>query len=217
MDLNVTVETGDVTVPESTLRRAGATSYSLDQFYLVELDDVASRLTPTQWNALRVAVASPSTAQWRQGAVAPFDDPALQQLAGVIDTTPSFQLFLAAVEILDILETLVLPAPASPKELRNVLAGTFSDIATHAGRQKGLYFIPLETCEALTQQVAEELVLSNKLCRLRIVIGTDDVLQTYYVPYATPVSSAGDFSQDAYSVWRKIRAACRAATRSFEQ
>ena len=217
MNWKINVETGDVSATPPRLR-----SFQIEQnqnpvSWELKLDTKTAHLSEIQWSALRAATAKPSPSSWAEGSPQPFDNMEMREIAQNIDTTPIFQLFLAGVEITEILNRLVIDPSAELTEQSIIYGSTLSDISTDYGSHKGLYFIPVSLANSITEQIAQELLMMNKICRLQTWLEGDFLGRVFYVPYATPISAISDFTDEAYRILTEIRKSYRNASRSFAE
>jgi hypothetical protein len=126
-------------------------------------------------------------------------EPPLREIANVIQqisSTPTYQLFLAAIDIAERID-LVSESPPVTVKRRFMQLDKWTPSITGAG---GLFFVPHGIVSPSKQQALQELLINNKLC----LVALDD-MKRYYVPYATPIGFIVRVDRDAEHLWDEVR------------
>jgi len=125
--------------------------------------------------------------------------PPLSEIANVIQqikSTPTFQLFLAGIDIAERID-LVSESPAETVKRRFKFLNKWVPSVTGAG---GLFFVPEEMSVQFHSKAAHDLLLNNKLCSAAF-----GDMKRYYIPYATPIGFILNASREAETLWDEIR------------
>lgn len=177
--------------------------------FLLTIDDSPPVAIPLDlWHPLVAQVATRSLHEWQYifPYPAPLGNPQVRRVIQRIDSTACFQLFLASVEISELLRIV-----AEPLHVPMRFAG-LSGVFTRLGGNHGLYFPPQDLIAATAPAVLNELIRNNKLCSMRIVSDDPNLeLETAYVPYATPNTLSARMTPDANRLWVEVRRLYRIA------
>ncbi|MCE9616489.1 MAG: hypothetical protein K8T26_19620 [Lentisphaerae bacterium] len=206
MHLAVQTETGETPPVVPRLRCFLLELNKEDQAVRATLDDAVAELRGNQWQQLQNAFRRPSLSRWQQREPPPFDDEALWSLCKRIESTPVYQLFLAAIDILSVFQLLYL-SPDNDVENQLILGESFSDIEIGSGHGRGLYFLPKSLIISAPLPLFGELVATGKVGRAILSIEDAKLATHYYVPYSPPVTSATRLSLAAQDLWTKIKSA----------
>jgi hypothetical protein len=191
------LQTGDVTEP-STGRRTFSISASIVTF---TFEEFSAELQPADWPAFVEQIKTRSLARWKYSGKmpAPLGNAAFQRLLNQVNSTPSYQLFLASV---DIAEYVRLVTESDDRAVWSTCRSLSGPIRSTLGPLR-LFFLPDTLVTEADTAEAKELIDKNKLCELQAEIATYDPLKKYYMPYQTPqVEPVG---KDATNLWERIR------------
>jgi len=125
----------------------------------------------------------------------------LSDVVKQITSTPTFQLFLAGI---DIAERIIMVSESTFERVcqRFEAITQWMPSVTGAG---GLFFVPDHILQDVASEHIDFLVKNNKLCSATLEDARRGSVRRYYVPYATPIGFvSGRASQDAESLWRRI-------------
>lgn len=169
-----------------------------DDFLTLQLDETTARVPRQDWFRLETQIAERALSKWQfgQNVPSPLGLPEMRNLVRMIDSTASYQLFLACIEISTFLR--IVDEPQHIIDRFGVLSG----ILVRLGGRNGLFFPPSEMLKE-SSQILDELVLNNRLGRLQV--RTDENRETFFVPYVTPVAFKVPVSAEARQLWERIR------------
>lgn len=195
------VQTGDVTKKTPEMRNFRLeTDRPLTEIVL-SFDGHEARLEGGRWPALLEQVKTRSLSRWKHPRIVPpLGNSDVQVLLSVVSNTPAYQLFLAGFDIAEAVRLVSdLPERAI---LRRAIA--LSERLPSPLGSGSLFFLPDAVLdEEVEHSCLDELVLNNKLCRLRIDSG--ESLEKYYIPYATPIDFTTPISEQTRQLWERVR------------
>jgi hypothetical protein len=169
-------------------------------------ENYTAHVAMEDWPKLALKVDLGTLIDWRElpGNLTLRRDPDLSPVIERINSTASYQLMKAGIEIAEILQIVREPDYAGRRLLG--LSGVF----TRSGTRGTLFFPTRGLVDSVPSSVLTELVEANKLCRLVLEANGQTVDSTAYVPYATPITLARSLGREARRVWDSIREQYRA-------
>lgn len=195
------VTTGD-TKHDRRLRQVGLCFDQLNRNVRLTVDDAYVRLDLSHWQALAIQVRTRSLHEWlyKPDYPPPLGLSDVRKVTGRIDSTASYQLFMAAVEIAEVLHI-----HSDRGDLEVSIAFLYGRFISTS--QNGLFFLPQDFRHDSAAFL--ELLHLNKICQLDITF--DSVVESpspqcivlRYVPYATP--SVSSMTTQARLLWDQIR------------
>ncbi len=209
----LSLQTGDISLSRPALVTF-LVQFDLPQGLVdLDLNGVHAGIVLEDWQSLAVQVQDRSLTRWQHdpGIPPPMGTAQMKRLVREINSTPVYQLFLAAFDLVELLRI------ESDSDRMARRFGLLSDFMMRNGRRGGLYFPPREVFESTSQDVLDTLVLNNKLCRFEISSERSERLFSYYVPYATPVGFSTSIDTEVESVWAKIGRLHRQAKNQLHQ
>jgi hypothetical protein len=194
--MRLILKTGDVTGEQKSVR-----SFRIDvdrppTSVQLSLSDVEGALAFDDWPALVEKVQQNELVKRRFSEGLPFPLSAISAVVNQIQSTPTFQLFLAGVDIAERIDL------ASESSLENVkrrflLIDKWMPSITGAG---GLFFVPADMASQFQPRAVLELLQNNKLGEVVL-----ENVKRYYIPYATPIGFLSKSSPKSEELWDEIR------------
>ena len=186
--IRMTLETGDSKYNGRT--RTARLTVDADSV-AISLDEDCATIPRGEFVTLAIQVGGRDLKGWQSACIIGGPMARLRNVVRAIDSTASYQLFMAAVEIGSLLH---IGCRDAHLEILSPMEGCFA----HLG-ENGLYFLDYGTAKELAKSL-DALVAVNKLCRLTLESGNVPTVM-YYVPYATPC----DTPKPLRSAWETIR------------
>lgn len=197
MNLLLSLETGDVTSETKGTRRFHVEVDRPPTTVALSLADRSGRIAFDDWLPLVEQIQAKELVKRHSPDSL---KPPLSLIPSVIQeikSTPTYQLFLAGVDVAERID-LVSESPPESVKRRFLLLDKWLPSATGAG---GLFFLPADVAAGYPPHLVQELILNNKLC-LAAFADT----RRLYVPYATPIGFITRVSREAEGLWDEIRA-----------
>ena len=194
--------TGDVTLAPLELRTFHISADDQAPRIILQFDNTSAAVERTEWGTLLAQVKTRSLARWKFSRMeGPMGEPDFQLLLAGVGNTPAYQLFLAGFDIAGVVGVV------SDLDDQVVLGRCISlarRIPSIVG-PKGLFFISGTLLANASLEAVDQLIQSNKLCRLRANIGGFKTVTKYYIPYATPIELVDDAQDETRQLWGRIR------------
>ncbi len=190
------LETGDVTADEKCVRTFEIEADRPLTRVRLSLSGVEGQISFNDWPRLVEQVIENELVKRHlpDGLPSPLSD--IKQVIHQIKSTPTFQLFLAGIDIAERID-LVSDFPPESVSRRFKLLDKWMPSVTGAG---GLFFVPEASADRFQEHAVRDLVANNKLC-----VATFADSKRYYIPYATPIGFIVKASKEAESLWDQIR------------
>lgn len=198
MSVTLTLRTGDATALNQPTRVITLTTG--EGMVRFDFDGSAARIPTDGWSDLvnQVRIGDLTKRVFPDMLQPPLGNPDLLTVLNQISSTPSYQLFLAAVDLASILD---IPSDDSPKVLRRFQS--LHDWVPSVTGRGGLLFLP-EPLFRGEESTISELESNNKVCYAKVNT-KDDCAVRYYIPYATPIGFITPVSPAAIKLWESIR------------
>lgn len=211
MSLRLELVTGDVTkLPEGgghsleeVQQRDFRIDYRGDQGFELEFDKAKALVGLSHIQDLFKIVSFHVLTEWQyskdrqiRSAFGP-----LNRILSVINSTPSYQLFLAGFQVADKIGFLEQEAFEEMAMLTS-FSGLLGTVRWKEGKKGRLFFIP----EGYVSEhhVRNELVGNGKLFWITLWSGGSMVEEKLAVPYATPIGFNTPVSADTEDAWRRV-------------
>jgi len=197
--VDLVVESGDVGRRPAAIR-SFRISRSRGRLTLILDRSIRADVPTTMWRGLYRQVRERTLTRWKHFDVGgPLGTPRMRRLVMALDSTASYQLFLAAFDIANYLRL-----PYASNEQVETGFAELSD--RRIGGQSGdfLYFLP--TSWEMEQEVVETLIVNNKLCRATISSREGRYrVSRLHTPYLTPSGFASAVGNDVIRAWNEVR------------
>jgi len=196
MEFPLSLATGDVTTETKIIRKFRIDVDRPPTRVRLSLSDTEGQVSLNDWPSLVEQVKDNELVKRHapQGLPSPLSQ--IADVAKQIKSTPTFQLFLAGIDIAERIDLVSESLPESVKR-RFKLLDKWMPSVTGAG---GLFFVPADMSARFQPLAVQDLLLNNKLCSASFA-----EIDRYYVPYATPIGFVLKVSKEAESLWDEIR------------